>query len=165
MGPSSVKSRGLTTITPAGYMEAVRARSRVGEAAETFDSIWSYSSIEHDGLGRYSDPINPYGICRPSSKMTCMLKPGGLLFLSFPVATVDRLWWNVHRVYGHCVFPSYCAISTWWKCSETSPAMTQFSHQPSWYCRTALDVPTSEGQALVTRRQWRQSDVGWRTTR
>ena len=50
-------------------------------------------------------PSTPTGICRPSSKMTCMLKPGGLLFLSFPVATVDRLWWNVHRVYGPLRIP------------------------------------------------------------
>ena len=26
-----------------------------------FDAISSYSSIEHDGLGRYGDPINPNG--------------------------------------------------------------------------------------------------------
>jgi len=26
-----------------------------------FDLIISFSSIEHDGLGRYGDPINPYG--------------------------------------------------------------------------------------------------------
>lgn len=29
--------------------------------AEIYDAIVSFSSIEHDGLGRYHDPINPEG--------------------------------------------------------------------------------------------------------
>ncbi|CAI5506478.1 unnamed protein product [Closterium sp. Naga37s-1] len=30
-------------------------------ANETFDVVASYSSLEHDGLGRYGDPLNPDG--------------------------------------------------------------------------------------------------------
>lgn len=30
-----------------------------GEAS--FDAIVSFSGLEHDGLGRYGDPLNPYG--------------------------------------------------------------------------------------------------------
>lgn len=35
--------------------------SDLGKRGELFDVIVSYSSLEHDGLGRYGDPIHPNG--------------------------------------------------------------------------------------------------------
>lgn len=70
----------------------------------TFDAIISISSIEHDGLGRYGDPINPVGDFEAMQKMKAMLHKNGLLFLAVPVGR-DRLWWNVHRIYGRLRFP------------------------------------------------------------
>jgi len=31
------------------------------ESLYLFDMVFSFSSIEHDGLGRYGDPLNPNG--------------------------------------------------------------------------------------------------------
>lgn len=64
-----------------------------------FDAAFSISSFEHDGLGRYGDPINPVGDLETMKKVKTMLKPGGLLFLSVPVGR-DRVFWNAHRIYG-----------------------------------------------------------------
>lgn len=65
-----------------------------------FDAILSISSFEHDGLGRYGDPINPNGDLLAMETTKKMLKDDGLLFLALPVGK-DCLVWNLHRVYGH----------------------------------------------------------------
>ncbi len=69
-----------------------------------FDVVVSISSIEHDGLGRYGDPINPWGDMMAMEKMKGMLKEGGILFLAVPVGS-DCLFWNAHRVYGRIRLP------------------------------------------------------------
>lgn len=69
-----------------------------------FDAILSISSFEHDGLGRYGDPIDPDGDLEAMKNAMEMLNPGGLLFLAVPVG-VDSLVWNAHRIYGEIRFP------------------------------------------------------------
>uniref|UniRef100_A0A914QTK5 DUF268 domain-containing protein n=1 Tax=Panagrolaimus davidi TaxID=227884 RepID=A0A914QTK5_9BILA len=64
-----------------------------------FDFAISFSSIEHSGLGRYGDPIDPIGDLREMNKIHCLLKPKGLLFLGLPVG-IDSILYNAHRVYG-----------------------------------------------------------------
>jgi len=65
-----------------------------------FDVIISISSLEHDGLGRYGDPINPKGdlefMLNAKEKL---LKKGGTMFLAVPIGQ-DTLVWNAHRKYG-----------------------------------------------------------------
>jgi len=68
------------------------------------DMAWSISSFEHDGLGRYGDPLNPSGDFRAMSEMKKILKPGGILFLAVPVG-LDKVVWNAHRIYGNIRFP------------------------------------------------------------
>lgn len=65
-----------------------------------FDSIVSFSGIEHDGLGRYGDPINPDGDLSAMSELWNLLKPGGILFLGIPIARQDKLIFPYHRIYG-----------------------------------------------------------------
>lgn len=45
--------------------------------AESFDFAASFSSIEHSGIGRYGDPIDPIGDLREMQKVRCLLKKGG----------------------------------------------------------------------------------------
>lgn len=63
------------------------------------DFAFSYSSIEHDGLGRYGDAINPYADLESLARIHCLLKPGGLLFLGIPTGP-DAIVFNLHRIYG-----------------------------------------------------------------
>lgn len=64
-----------------------------------FDTAFSISSFEHDGLGRYGDPLNPTGDLEAMERMKIILKPRGLLFLAVPIGK-DAIFWNAHRVYG-----------------------------------------------------------------
>ena len=57
-----------------------------------YDFAWSYSSFEHDGLGRYGDPINPHADLESIARVHCLLKTGGLLFLGVPVSP-DAVYW------------------------------------------------------------------------
>lgn len=66
---------------------------------EAYDWIATYSSLEHSGLGRYGDALDPVGDLKESMKMLCMLKKGGYLFLGLPVG-YDTIYFNWHRIYG-----------------------------------------------------------------
>eukprot|EP00182_Erythrolobus_australicus_P007202 CAMPEP_0185834130 /NCGR_PEP_ID=MMETSP1353-20130828/4468_1 /TAXON_ID=1077150 /ORGANISM="Erythrolobus australicus, Strain CCMP3124" /LENGTH=390 /DNA_ID=CAMNT_0028532507 /DNA_START=96 /DNA_END=1268 /DNA_ORIENTATION=+ len=67
---------------------------------ELFDLVFTFSSLEHSGLGRYGDALNPWGDILSVAKMWCVTKPGGLLVLMVPVSATDVLHMNAHRLYG-----------------------------------------------------------------
>ena len=69
-----------------------------------FDVAFSISSFEHDGLGRYGDPLNPNGDLRAMKEMKKVIKKDGILFLAVPTG-VDKVVWNAHRIYGKVRFP------------------------------------------------------------
>lgn len=69
-----------------------------------FDIIISISSLEHDGLGRYGDPIDPWGDIKTMKKFRKMIQPDGLLFLAIPVGE-DAILWNANRIYGALRLP------------------------------------------------------------
>ena len=66
---------------------------------DRFDILMSISSFEHDGLGRYGDPLAPDGDLDAMAECELMLRPGGTLLLAVPIAR-DAVVWNSHRVYG-----------------------------------------------------------------
>jgi hypothetical protein len=92
----------LFTITSTDFANKQQNKNN---KRQLFDSIWSYSSMEHDGLGRYRDPLNPYGDLQTMIKISCILKPGGLLFLGVPIHVEDFLQFNLHRLYGPIRLP------------------------------------------------------------
>lgn len=69
-----------------------------------FDVLISYSSLEHDGLGRYGDPIDPEGDLKRMKSYLEFIKPDGLFFLGVPCGK-DALCWNANRTYGEIRFP------------------------------------------------------------
>ncbi len=71
---------------------------------ELFDAGIAISSFEHDGLGRYGDPLRPDGDLHMMGKMKCIIRPGGTLYLSVPVS-LDKVVWNMHRIYGQLRLP------------------------------------------------------------
>ncbi len=85
------------------------------ERPTLFESAFSISSFEHDGLGRYGDPLNPRGDLDAMKKTKQMLEPGGHLFLAVPIGQ-DRLYWNAYRVYGRLRLPFLLAG---WKVLDT----------------------------------------------
>jgi len=64
-----------------------------------WDSVSCLHTLEHFGLGRYSDPIDPSGHLAGLSNLIDLCSPGGKLYLSFPIASVARVDFNAHRVF------------------------------------------------------------------
>ena len=72
------------------------------------DFVFTFSSIEHNGLGRYGDPLDPTGDLKDVELLSCVMKPGGLLYLGVPVGP-DAVVFNVHRIYGLMRLPMLTA--------------------------------------------------------
>jgi hypothetical protein len=68
------------------------------------DVAISFSSFEHDGLGRYGDPLNPNGDLEAMQTARNFLKDDGYLWLGVPQGE-DCLVWNSHRIYGEKRLP------------------------------------------------------------
>mmetsp|Transcript_21109 Transcript_21109/g.49404 ORF Transcript_21109/g.49404 Transcript_21109/m.49404 type:complete len:376 (-) Transcript_21109:253-1380(-) len=88
----------ISTLTPE------EARSQFLDRKLSFDVVATFSSLEHSGLGRYGDALNPFGDLQAVARAWCVTKPGGQLFLNVP-AGKDCLVWNAHRVYGSLRLP------------------------------------------------------------
>jgi SAM-dependent methyltransferase len=56
--------------------------------------------VEHVGLGRYGDQLNPDGDLMAMEELKRVLKPGGSLLLVVPVGR-PRIAFNAHRVYSY----------------------------------------------------------------
>lgn len=66
---------------------------------EVTDSLSCLHVIEHFGLGRYGDPIEPKGYILGFKNLIRMLKPGGVLYISFPIGNSNEVHFNAHRVF------------------------------------------------------------------
>jgi SAM-dependent methyltransferase len=65
------------------------------------DSIPSLSClhvIEHIGLGRYGDEVDPLGHVKAARELVRVLAPGGVLLIGTPVGN-ERLVYDAHRVF------------------------------------------------------------------
>ena len=55
--------------------------------------------LEHVGLGRYGETIDPDGDRKAARELSRVLAPGGILLLVVPVGK-ERLCFNAHRIYS-----------------------------------------------------------------
>ena len=100
-------SNKVTTIeynVPEGNFENIQLECRdyfnhFDKNIEVYDTIVTFSSIEHSGLGRYGDPLDPNGDIKTMNNIYKNLTENGLVIWGAPVGK-DALSWNVHRVYG-----------------------------------------------------------------
>lgn len=67
-------------------------------AGDSVSSLSSLHVIEHVGLGRYGDPVDPRGYLHAATELTRVLKPGGTLLLGTPVGR-EALYFDAHRVF------------------------------------------------------------------
>lgn len=61
-------------------------------------SLSSLHVIEHIGLGRYGDSVNPEGWLLATKELSRVLAPGGRLLVSTPVGR-ERLCFDAHRIF------------------------------------------------------------------
>lgn len=107
-----------------------------------FDALISISSFEHDGLGRYGDPLCPNGDLSAMTQAKQMVREGGYLFLAVPVGK-DLIVFNRHRVYGRVRLPM---LLRGWEIVGTvgfsSSDLDQYqdgtTHQPLFICRKPI---------------------------
>lgn len=69
-----------------------------GVAEGAWSSISSLHAAEHFGLGRYGDPLDPWGYRRLIASLTRVLAPGGRLYFAVPIGR-ERVEFNAHRVF------------------------------------------------------------------
>ena len=61
-------------------------------------SLSSLHAVEHIGLGRYGDTVDPEGWVKALAQFKRVLAPGGVLYLSVPIGR-ERLCFNAHRIF------------------------------------------------------------------
>merc|ERR1712050_641961 len=89
----------LKLVTP----EELRKSVMEGIVTE-FDAMVTFSSIEHSGLGRYGDSLNPWGDLITMAQSWCLLKQGGRALVGVPSGK-DGIAFNSNRVYGKIMLP------------------------------------------------------------
>jgi hypothetical protein len=78
--------------------DLMRSESTLNSLSGYYDSLSCLHAIEHFGLGRYGDPIDPTGHERGINNMTLLLQPGGTFYLSTPIGR-ERVEFNANRVF------------------------------------------------------------------
>lgn len=93
----------IQTMNPKEF-RTYNLQNNKNTAREQYDVILSFSSLEHSGLGRYGDALNPWGDILSLARVWCVTKPKGQLMLGLPVAK-DYIRFNAHRGYGNIRWP------------------------------------------------------------
>lgn len=68
-------------------------------ASDSISSLSCMHVIEHVGLGRYGDPIDPEADIVAMKELIRVLSPGGSLLFVTPVGAEAKISFNAHRVY------------------------------------------------------------------
>jgi glycosyltransferase involved in cell wall biosynthesis len=69
-------------------------------ADNSVQSLSCMHTIEHIGLGRYGDPIDPDGDLKAIAELVRVLAPGGSLLFVTPIGK-SRIQFNAHRIYSY----------------------------------------------------------------
>ncbi len=70
-------------------------------ADNSIKSLSCLHTIEHIGLGRYGDPIDPEGDIKAARELSRVLAPGGQLLFVTPVGKTAKIQFNAHRIYTY----------------------------------------------------------------
>lgn len=64
----------------------------------SLESISSLNAVEHFGLGRYGDPIDPDAPFNFAKSLVRVVKPGGTIYFAVPCGK-EAVYFNAHRVF------------------------------------------------------------------
>ncbi|CAE7907810.1 unnamed protein product [Symbiodinium necroappetens] len=109
------------TITPPKMAAAMEK-----DVPPSFDAIVTFSSVEHSGLGRYGDALNPFGDLITMARAWCVAKPGANLVLGVMSEGIgkrrSKILFNAHRSYGRVTYAQLLANwkqETFHKCGQS----------------------------------------------
>lgn len=148
----------ITTLLPSEFLHGARSSS-----LPKFDLIVTCSSVEHSGLGRYNDGLNPWGDVLAVARSWCVSAPHARMVIAVPTGSHaywpepndeqtarenmnDMVLFNAGRTYGPVRWPF---LMTNW----IFEMRANFGFNPSW------------GQSLYVWqkvRAGRSSVKGWR---
>lgn len=63
-------------------------------------SLSSICVIEHIGLGRYGDALDPFGSEKAFAELVRVLAPNGDFYISVPIDNANRVYFNAHRAFS-----------------------------------------------------------------
>jgi hypothetical protein len=69
-------------------------------------SISSLHALEHFGLGRYGDPVDPFAHIKAINEIQRVSAPGANIYISVPIG-IERLEFNAQRVFDATNFSKY----------------------------------------------------------
>ena len=84
----------INVLTPEEFRQAY-----IKGQLPLFDAMVTYSSLEHSGLGRYGDSLNPWGDLITMAKAWCVMKPKGRALVGVP-SGLDKVIFNTNKNYG-----------------------------------------------------------------
>lgn len=93
-----VDIRELRSTVPGLTFVQADATSLDGLPTGAFPSVSSLHAIEHFGLGRYGDPIDPLGWRAALAAISRITSPGGRIYIGVPVGR-ERTMFNGHRIF------------------------------------------------------------------
>lgn len=85
-----------------GHLNIIFVQADLMNQEKTFptaDSVSCLHAIEHFGLGRYTDPIDPNGHHKGFLNILRMIDVGGTLYISFPIGARNEVQFNAHRIF------------------------------------------------------------------
>jgi len=110
-------------------------------ANNSIESLSCMHTIEHIGLGRYGDVLDPEGDIKAAAELTRVLAPGGTFIFVTPVGK-PKIAFNAHRIY------SYQQVIELFPDLE----LTEFSLVPDDYKKHGLIK--NAGADLVAQQDW-----------
>jgi hypothetical protein len=107
----------LKTFTPDAFRSAYLAGS-----IHPFDIVVTFSSLEHSGLGRYGDALNPWGDIIAVARSWCVTKQKAKLIIGVMYNLEhEGIKFNAHREYGNVRYPY---LATNWRLLWRHPSPT-----------------------------------------
>ena len=89
--------RPISTQIPGVTFKQADFMQPAADMKDYCDSLSCLHALEHFGLGRYGDPIDPGGFERGFANMANLLRHGGVFYLSVPIGS-SRVEFNGQRV-------------------------------------------------------------------
>lgn len=65
----------------------------------SIETLSSLCVVEHIGLGRYGDPLDPFGSEKAIAEIKRVVKRGGVVLFSVPVDSENKIYFNAHRAF------------------------------------------------------------------
>lgn len=87
------------TISNLNFIQA-DATNLEGIEDGSIESLSSLHAVEHFGLGRYGDAIDPSACFKAMKSLQRVVKQKGTLYFSVPIGKRDSVYFNSHRVFN-----------------------------------------------------------------